>query len=84
MITLGTFLLYYLTEKSYKNPINRFKRNQIIILNGPPSPPIDTDLTVLSCLFVCLFGIAIPQVGLPGPSDFVDRSLTPGKDQCIS
>ena len=36
------------------------------------------------CLFVCLLGIASPQVGLPGPSDFVDRSLTPGKDQCIS
>ena len=35
------------------------------------------------CLFVCLFGIASPQVGLSGPSDFVDRSLTPSKDQCI-
>ena len=32
--------------------------------------------------FVCLFGIASPQVGLPGPYDFVNRSLTPGKDQC--
>ena len=48
MITPRTFLLYYLTKKSYKNPINRFKRSQIIILNGPPSPPIDTDLTVLT------------------------------------
>ena len=28
------------------------------------------------CLFVCLFGIASPQVGLPGPADIVDRSLT--------
>ena len=33
-------------------------------------------------LFVCLFVWACPQVGLPGPSDFVNRSLTPGKDQC--
>ena len=40
--------------------------------------------SVLNSLFVCLFGIASPQVGLPGPSDFVDRSITPGKDQCIS
>ena len=32
------------------------------------------------CLYVCLFGIASPQVGLPGPSDFVDRSLSPGKN----
>ena len=31
--------------------------------------------------FVCLFEA---QVGLPGPSDFVDRLLTPGKYQCIS
>ena len=36
----------------------------------------------LVCLFVCLLGIASPQVGQPGPSDFVDRSLTLGKDQC--
>ena len=36
------------------------------------------------CLFVCWFGIASTKVGMPEPSDFVDRSLTPGKDQCIS
>ena len=48
MIIPGAFLLYYLTEKSCKNPLNRFKRSQIIILNGPPSPPIDIDLTVLT------------------------------------
>ena len=30
----------------------------------------------------CLFGIASLQVGLPGPYDFVNRSLTPGWQRC--
>ena len=54
MITSDTFLLTYLTEKSYKNPLNRFKRSQIIILNGPSSQSIDTDLTVLTLVYAIL------------------------------
>ena len=37
----------------------------------------------LHVVVCCLFGIASPEVGLPRPSDFVNRSLTPGMDQWI-
>ena len=51
---------------------------------NPSRPTCETSPEAILLCFVCLFGIASPQVGLPGPFDFVDRSLTAGKNQCIS